>query len=84
MSWFLSEKEVLCLPMFTFQVVNVVQDAIWQKYDSLENPGLKAYLTTITLVEIPYQNMLDVREVVQNSLIWFDEPEKEVLKEEKK
>jgi hypothetical protein len=39
-------------------------------------------LTTVTLVEIPYQNMLNVREVVQNSLIWFDEPEKEVAKEE--
>ena len=35
----------------------------------------KAYLTTVTLVEIPYQNALGVREVVQNSLIFFDEPE---------
>jgi len=28
--------------------------------------------------------MLKVREVKQNSLIWFDEPEKEIVKEEKK
>ena len=36
-----------------------------------------AKLTTVTLVEIPYQNMLKVREVVQNSVIWYDEPEPE-------
>jgi len=43
-----------------------------------------AKLTTVTLVEIPYQDMLKVREVNQNSLIWFDDPEKESFKEEKK
>jgi len=56
--------------MFTFQVVKVVQDTELQRY-----VGVDAKLTTVTLVEIPYQNMLRVREVVQNSLIWYDEPE---------
>jgi len=67
--------------MFTFQVVNVVQDTDEQDYDC-DGAIVQAKLTTVTLVEIPYQNMLNVREVAQNSLIWFDEPEKEVQKEE--
>ena len=33
MSWYPTEKEVLCLPMFTFQVVNVVQDTKLQEYE---------------------------------------------------
>ena len=37
----------------------------------------------MTLVEIPYQNMLKVREVVQKSVIWFDEPEMEKKEVEK-
>lgn len=61
--------------MFTFQVVNVIQDT---KLTKQEN-DVNAYLTTVTLVEIPYQNMLNMREVRQNTLIWFDEPEKEVV-----
>jgi len=67
--------------MFTFQVVKVVQDTKEQNYDC-DGAPVSAKLTTVTLVEIPYQNMLNVREVVPNSLIWFDEPEQE--KEEKK
>jgi len=61
--------------MFTFQVVDVVQDTKLTKQCN----GVDAYLTTVTLVEMPYQNMLNVREVRQNTLIWFDEPEKEVV-----
>jgi len=61
--------------MFTFQVVNVTQDTKLTKQET----GVYAYLTTVTLVEIPYQNMLNMREVRQNTLIWFDEPEKEVV-----
>jgi hypothetical protein len=82
MSWYTFEKEVLCLPMFTFQVVKVVQDSNEKEYVA-DNIKVQAKLTTVTLVEVPYQDMLKVREVKQNSLIWFDEPEKEVEEEEK-
>jgi len=82
MSYYSFEKEVLCLPMFTFQVVKVVQDSKEIEYTA-DQKKVMAKLTTVTLVEVPYQDMLKVREVKQNSLIWFDEPEKEVEEEEK-
>jgi len=79
MSYYGFEKEVLALPFFTFQVVKVVQDTNEKKQVN----GVMAKLTTVTLVEVPFQNMLNVRPVTQNSLIWFDEPEKENAKKEK-
>ena len=45
-----------------------------------KNVETMAKCTTVTLVEIPFQNTLKVREVVQNSLIWYDEKEKELPK----
>jgi hypothetical protein len=80
MSWYEAEQEVLCLPMFTFQVVNVVQDTKLNKYKA-NGEIVMAKLTTVTLVELPYQNMLKVREVVPNAVIWFDEPEPEKTEE---
>ena len=40
-------------------------------------------LTTVTLVEIPHQNILDIREVEQSSLIWYDQHLPEAVKEKK-
>ena len=79
MSYYGFEKEVLALPFFTIQVVKVVQDT----KEKVQVNGVKAKLTTVTLVEVPFQNMLNVRPVTQNSLIWFDEKEKEVAIKEK-
>ena len=67
MSWYPSENEVLLLPMFAFQVVNVVQDTKYQKLTigTADDPiGVEAKVTTVTLVELPHQNMLEIREVV--------------------
>lgn len=62
------------MPFFTYQVVNVTEETQENKY-----PGK---LTKITLVEIPYQNMLKVRDTKMNNLIWFDEPEQELENEQ--
>jgi hypothetical protein len=53
MSWYPAEKEVLLLPMFTFQVVKVVQDTNEKAYTA-DDAIITAKLTTVTLVEIPF------------------------------
>ena len=53
MSYYGFEEEVLALPMFTFQVVNVVQDSNEQTY-TCDGKKVKAKMTIVTLVEIPF------------------------------
>lgn len=56
---FPGEEEVLLFPFFTFQVVKTTQ--------------FNKFCKIITLVEIPFQNNLDLgTKISQNSLIWLD------------
>ena len=52
-SFFPGEKEVLCLPMFTFQVTQVIQDTVPKEY-IMQYGKCTGKLTTVTLVEIPF------------------------------
>ena len=56
-SFYPSEEEVLLLPSFCFQVVGIRED------DDV---------TVVTLIEIPFQNLLEIKEVKMSQLIWLD------------
>jgi hypothetical protein len=36
---------------------------------------VKAFITTITLAEVPYLSLLEIRPVVEHTCIWFDHKE---------
>jgi hypothetical protein len=60
-SFYPKEEEVLLMPFFCFQVVSIKKRT--------EGPFP---ITLITLLEIPYQNFLNMRKITLNSLIWAD------------
>lgn len=64
-------NEVLLLPFFAFQVVKNEQIGTGHKIMVGDNE-IEEQVYEITLVELPSQNQLKQREVVQTSLIWFD------------
>ena len=63
--------------MFTYQVAKIHQD-VKQKKVSLKGGKKKkteefyAKVTTITLVQVPYMNLLNARDIYQNTVIWYD------------
>ena len=59
-SFYPSEEEVLLLPFFCFQVLNI--------YDDIENN-----IKRIKIIEIPYQNFLSIKkEIYYSRVIWID------------
>jgi hypothetical protein len=61
-SAFPDEEEVLLMPFFCFQVVSIKK---------ITEETL-CPITLITLMEIPYQNFLNMRKITLTSLIWAD------------
>lgn len=69
------EEEVLLGPFTTFQVVEVTE----QKRKSTQNiktdkgpENIAAKVTTVTLVEVPYQHFLKKRQVLPHTIVWYD------------
>ena len=60
------EEEVLLFPYFTFQVMSQekYENVTDERYDGISE------IILITLVEIPFQNILRLREVHSLSVIW--------------
>ena len=70
-TFYTSEKEVNLLPFFNFIVTDVTETDIREMV--VDGQQIKAKIKEVVLAEIPYQNLLEPREIVQQSLIWFDE-----------
>jgi hypothetical protein len=64
-SWYESEKEVLLAPFFTFQVVDMTESKKDELISvTLSNGKKKTFytkITTVTLVELSYQDILKTR-----------------------
>ena len=56
-TYYTSEQEVFLFPFFAYQVVETTR---------------KNNITEVTLLELPFQNLLLPREVYTSSLIWCD------------
>ena len=60
------------MPMFTFQVTNIREEKITPSIDGkVYNSTLKALI--ITLKELPYQNILNIRPSLESNVVWFSE-----------
>ena len=66
-----AEKEVNLLPFFTFQVADITQSER-RKVELPNKKYVMTKITQVTLVEIPYQNFIENREVVQISIVWLN------------
>ena len=73
-TYYQSEEEVLLMPMFTFQVTKVTtsQDKVTIYMDRNNKNPIKAIVTTITLVQIPFLELIKIRPIFETSLVWHN------------
>ena len=68
-----AEEEVLLMPFFSYQVTKIVKDVNARKIEFPKaNENIYGKVTTITLVEIPYTDLLEPRQIKQLTVIWYE------------
>lgn len=71
-TYYKSEEEVLLMPMFTFQVTKITKPDAKVEMSLGKHNIIKASVTTITLVQIPYLDLIKIRPIFENALIWYN------------
>ena len=61
------------MPMFTFQVTNKRIEKNLKVGKIKNNKEFKAEATIYTLVEMPFQNLMQIRPIYDNSVVWYSE-----------
>jgi len=73
-TYFKKEEEVLLLPLFSFQVTEVYEGSK-KEIKGVDANGHEekfiAKVTEITLAELPYTNLLNMKYIHESSLIWY-------------
>lgn len=68
----------MLLPLFTFQVTDVEESKLKEitfKNADGKSEKLNAKVKTITLAELPYTDLLNMRKIHESTLIWYTAPE---------
>ena len=71
-TYYQSEEEVLLMPMFTFQVTKIEKTLEKVSVTIDKNNKFKAFVTTVTLAEIPYLNLIKIRTIFESTIIWYE------------
>lgn len=67
-----AQDQVLLLPFFMFQVIDV-DEQVTPNHVHFEDSIIAEKIIQITLIELPFQNQLQPREVAHTSLIHYDQ-----------
>lgn len=61
------------MPFFTFQVTKIVKDVNSRRIEfPKSNENIYGKVTTITLVEVPFMDLLEPRPIKQSTVIWYE------------